>query len=156
MKAKSAGKPHRKEVSVPRRKVRAVTVGPSRATLVSLRPGTAVVLTPQVEGGKVSETFSARSVPAASIAGAGGSPPGSAPRQRPVPASKVHAGLQKASEQIRAMVADLASLLTEQYRITQIVLTLSFSAEGKFLGFGAGGAASVTVTIAPADLARPK
>ncbi len=156
MKARSARRPQPRQGTIARRKVKAVTVGPSRATVVSLKPGTAVVLTPQVEGKKVSGAISARSVPAGSIPGLGGARPSHAPRQKPVPVSKVQAGLHKASEQIRAMVAELAAVLTEQYRITRIELTLSFNAEGKFLGFGAGGAASVTVTIAPADLAGPK
>ncbi len=156
MKAKPAGTRESGRATLPRRKVRAVTVRPSKATVVSLKPGTAVVLTPQVEGKKMSGAISTRSVPTGSIPGLSGGPPSPAPGQKPVPASKVHAGLQRASEQIRAMVADLAAVLTEQYRITQIELTLSFSAEGKFLGFGAGGATSVTVTIAPADLAKPR
>jgi hypothetical protein len=67
----------------------------------------------------------------------------------PVPASKLHAGMIKAKQEIKKFVSEFATDMTEEYAIKEIELEISFNAEGKFLGFGVGGAASIKVHIAP-------
>jgi hypothetical protein len=68
-----------------------------------------------------------------------------------VPASKLRQGLKHAKLEIQNVLGDLASMLTEEYRIAEIELSASFSADGKFLGFGIGGDASIKVKIRPAS-----
>jgi hypothetical protein len=58
-------------------------------------------------------------------------------------------GIKIASEKIREMLNEFKSILTTDYGISEIKITASFDAEGKFLGFGVGGAASIEVTIKP-------
>jgi len=36
-----------------------------------------------------------------------------------------------------------------QYNIGEVELTVSFNSGGEFIGFGAAGAASITITIIP-------
>jgi hypothetical protein len=66
-----------------------------------------------------------------------------------VPASKLQQGLQAAQGQIKQSLHDLAALFTQDFEVSEIEITLSFSATGQFLGFGAGGALSVKVKIVP-------
>jgi len=68
-----------------------------------------------------------------------------------VPASKLRQGLKNAKLEIQNVLGDLASMITEEYRIAEIELSASFSADGKFLGFGIGGDASIKVKIRPAS-----
>lgn len=68
-----------------------------------------------------------------------------------VPASKLSAGLEASQAQIKKSLQNLASVFTQDFVVSEIQLSVSFSAEGKFLGFGAGGAMTVKVKIRPAD-----
>ena len=73
---------------------------------------------------------------------------------KPVPASKLSEGLTKAKGEIQRIISEFASILTDEYAITEIEMQISFNADGKFLGFGIGGAASVTVKISPMPESR--
>jgi hypothetical protein len=75
---------------------------------------------------------------------------------KPVPASKIQAGLQKARGEIKEMLNEIIVTMTESYVITEIELAASFDAQGKFLGFGVGGAASITIRVQPERLAGKK
>lgn len=66
------------------------------------------------------------------------------------PASKLKEGMAKARYEIRESLHELAATLTMDFEISEIELAISFSAEGKFLGFGIGGATSIKVKIKPA------
>ena len=68
---------------------------------------------------------------------------------RPIPTSKLKEGVETAKTEIKKMIDEVASILTTEYDIKEIELFISFSAKGKFLGIGAGGAASIKIKIAP-------
>ena len=69
--------------------------------------------------------------------------------EKPVPSNKLVRGLTAARSQIERAIGELASIMTEDYRIAEIEFSVSFDADGRFLGFGVGGAASITVKIKP-------
>ena len=68
-----------------------------------------------------------------------------------VSASKLSAGLEASQAQIKKSLQGFASVFTQDFVVSEIELSVSFSAEGKFLGFGAGGDVSVKVKIRPID-----
>jgi hypothetical protein len=68
---------------------------------------------------------------------------------QPIPATKLRAGFNKAKTEINSLIKEIASTMTESYSISEIELTASFSADGKFMGFGVGGAASIKIKITP-------
>ena len=45
----------------------------------------------------------------------------------------------------------MASTFVDSYSISEIELTASFSADGNFMGFGVGEAASIKIKIKPED-----
>ncbi len=63
-----------------------------------------------------------------------------------VPASKLRKGFAKAGDEINITLDDITSKI---YGITEIELSASFNANGKFMGFGVGGAASIKIKFAP-------
>ncbi|MCW8965813.1 MAG: hypothetical protein OQK82_03870 [Candidatus Pacearchaeota archaeon] len=67
----------------------------------------------------------------------------------PVPANKLRTGFKKAKKEIDSIVEEIASTMTESYTISEIELSASFSADGKFMGFGVGGAATIKIKITP-------
>lgn len=67
----------------------------------------------------------------------------------PVPTSKLKNGIMKAKSEIKSLINEIASTMVESYSISEIELTASFSADGKFMGFGVGGAASIKIKIKP-------
>jgi hypothetical protein len=68
----------------------------------------------------------------------------------PVPTSKLKAGLLAAKEQLSEMLDDLADFSSD-FALAEVELQVSFSAEGKFLGVGVGGATSITLRIKPRE-----
>ena len=68
---------------------------------------------------------------------------------KPIPASKLRKGFETAKAEIKGMIDEVASILTSEYNIKEIELEVSFNADGKFMGFGVGGAASIKIKIAP-------
>lgn len=75
------------------------------------------------------------------------------PATTPAPLSpnKLRKGLAEAKTQLDAAMDEILRTLTGRYAIKEIKLTASFSADGKFMGFGVGGAASMEITICPSD-----
>jgi hypothetical protein len=71
------------------------------------------------------------------------------PSTKPIPPNKLRAGFAKAKNEIKRIVDDITGTLTGDYVISEISLSASFSADGKFLGFGVGGAGSITIKIIP-------
>ena len=67
----------------------------------------------------------------------------------PVPPSKLSKGLSSAMSEIESFVDQVVSKLSNTAEVEQVELDVSFSADGKFLGFGVGGAVSVRITITP-------
>ena len=66
----------------------------------------------------------------------------------PVPPAKIRSGISKAKEEIRRLIDDLEEL-TDGFEVSGIELAASFSAEGKFLGIGVGGATTITIRFKP-------
>jgi hypothetical protein len=58
-------------------------------------------------------------------------------------------GFERAKGEIISMCDEISSLMTGQYNIGTVDLTLSFNSAGEFIGFGTGGAASIKITIIP-------
>ena len=67
------------------------------------------------------------------------------------PASKLRKGLSAAQAEIKESLQEIATLLTLDFEVSEIELSISFSADGKFLGFGVGGATSIKVKIRPVE-----
>jgi hypothetical protein len=63
--------------------------------------------------------------------------------------SKLQKGLRDAHRAIGDLLAELAKSIGGDYAVTEIELAASFNADGKFLGLGVGGAATVTVRLGP-------
>lgn len=66
-----------------------------------------------------------------------------------VPLNRLEKGIEESRDQIVKSLKGLAAVFTTDFTVSEIELTLSFSADGKFLGFGVGGEMSVTVRIQP-------
>ena len=67
----------------------------------------------------------------------------------PVPPGKLRAGFSKAKNEINGFVSEIMETMTTNYKISEIELSASFSADGKFLGFGVGGAATIKIKLTP-------
>ena len=67
----------------------------------------------------------------------------------PVPSSRLKSGFKKARKEIEAILDEIAATMTQDYSISEIELVASFSADGKFMGIGVGGAASIKFKIVP-------
>ena len=67
----------------------------------------------------------------------------------PVSPSKLRSGFAKAKTEIDGLIEEIISTMTDDYVISEIELAASFSADGKFMGFGVGGAATIIIRIAP-------
>lgn len=65
------------------------------------------------------------------------------------PASKLRQGMIKAQAEIRESLQEIAATLSMDFEISEIELSVSFNADGKFLGFGVGGATSLKIKIKP-------
>lgn len=68
---------------------------------------------------------------------------------KPVPAGKLMEGFEKAKSQIKRMTKEIVSTMNQDYIISEIELSASFNADGKFMGFGVGGAATIKIKISP-------
>jgi len=67
----------------------------------------------------------------------------------PVPSSKLLSGLNKATKALKELVKQLGLSRLDNYLISQLELAISFDAQGKFMGFGVGGAATNTIRLVP-------
>jgi hypothetical protein len=70
-------------------------------------------------------------------------------QQKTVSAAALKRGLARAKDEIVGMCDEISALMTSRYNIGKVELTVSFNAAGEFIGFGSGGAASITITIIP-------
>ncbi|MCB0747042.1 MAG: hypothetical protein KDC52_17575 [Ignavibacteriae bacterium] len=70
---------------------------------------------------------------------------------KPVPVNNLKKGFNSAKKEINSFIDDITSTFTESYIINEIELSASFNADGKFMGFGVGGAATITIRIKPQD-----
>ncbi|MDQ5987529.1 MAG: hypothetical protein CSYNP_03274 [Syntrophus sp. SKADARSKE-3] len=68
---------------------------------------------------------------------------------QPIPGYKLKKGLEAAKAEIAAMADQVANLLTEDYTVRDVEFSVSFNAEGKFIGFGKGGSATIKIRLAP-------
>jgi hypothetical protein len=68
---------------------------------------------------------------------------------QPVPSNKLIKGLSRAKKEIEDMFGAFGNLMIQNYSIKEIGIEISFSAQGKFLGFGVGGATTLKIVIAP-------
>jgi hypothetical protein len=67
----------------------------------------------------------------------------------PVPPSKLRKGFAKAKKEINGIIDEIIDTMTENYVISEIEFNASFSADGKFMGIGVGGAASIKIKVTP-------
>jgi len=63
--------------------------------------------------------------------------------------SKFRSGLKSAQAAIQESIGEFTQFMSQDMEVFEIGLSISFNAEGKFLGFGVGGATSVTIKIRP-------
>ena len=77
--------------------------------------------------------------------------PSSSQKTSITPASKLRDGITKAQNEIRQSLQEIATLMTMDFAVSEIEFSVSFSADGKFLCFGVGGAASIKVIIKPVE-----
>ena len=66
----------------------------------------------------------------------------------PVSPGKISSGIAKSKEEISKLMKELGDL-TDGYEIKEIELAVSFSADGKFLGIGVGGATTIKIRFIP-------
>lgn len=66
-----------------------------------------------------------------------------------VSTGKLQAGIENAKDQIKGTLQNIAAVFTQDFEVSEIELSVTFTADGKFLGFGTGGAMSVKVKISP-------
>ena len=64
--------------------------------------------------------------------------------------SKLVAGIKKAKREIQGVADQLADFV-DGMDVTEVKLSVSFNAEGKFLGVGVGGATSIELKLTPID-----
>ncbi|HVN95805.1 MAG TPA: hypothetical protein VMT62_05215 [Syntrophorhabdaceae bacterium] len=66
--------------------------------------------------------------------------------------SALKKGFAKAKTEIRSMIDEVAGLVVSgEHKVSEIELSVSFSADGKFLGFGVGGETSIKIKIVPSS-----
>ena len=70
--------------------------------------------------------------------------------ETPVPPSKIRAGLANSKNELEKLMEDLSDM-TDNYTVSEIELAVSFSADGKFLGVGIGGASTIKIRFRPHD-----
>ena len=63
--------------------------------------------------------------------------------------SLLQKGLKKSAQEMNSTLDSIIKILSKDRYINEIELTLGFNAEGKFLGFGAGGDVSIKVKLSP-------
>ena len=68
---------------------------------------------------------------------------------KPVSASKLRKGITAAKNEINNILEDIVSTMNGRYVISEIELSASFNADGKFMGFGVGGATTIKIKITP-------
>jgi len=72
-------------------------------------------------------------------------------QQKTVSAAALKRGFERARDEIAGMCDEISALMTSQYNVGKVELTVSFNAAGEFIGFGSGGVASIKITIIPSE-----
>ncbi len=75
--------------------------------------------------------------------------PAAQEQPKTVSAAALKRGFQRAKDEITGMCDEISTLMTSRYNIGNVELIVSFNSNGEFIGFGAGGAASIKITIIP-------
>lgn len=65
-----------------------------------------------------------------------------------VETSKLKTGLKKAQKEVQELLDDWTDM-SDGYEVSEVTLSVSFSADGKFLGVGVGGATSIEIKLKP-------
>lgn len=60
-------------------------------------------------------------------------------------------GITDAKKKIKRMLFEFADSLGDDFDVEGIEVEASFNADGKFLGFGAGGAVNMKIRVKPAE-----
>lgn len=82
----------------------------------------------------------------------GASPKPFAPRgPQPVAAKKLVEGVAQANKALADLIESFGKSIRGGYDISELEITCSFDNDGRFMGFGVGGAVSMTLTITPLD-----
>jgi hypothetical protein len=72
-------------------------------------------------------------------------------KNEPVPPSALKKGLEKARADIENILNEVSSMVTANGSVSELEVSISFNAEGKFMGFGVGGAASIKIKMVPSQ-----
>lgn len=75
--------------------------------------------------------------------------PMAAPVARPVPVARLKEGVAQANRALAEVIEQFGSTLSGDYDISTLEVSVSFSEDGRFLGFGQGGAATMTLSVTP-------
>lgn len=68
---------------------------------------------------------------------------------RPITAPKFAKGIGELFDELGSLSKAGTFDIEGNFEVRDITLTASFSADGKFMGFGIGGAASIAITLGP-------
>ena len=68
---------------------------------------------------------------------------------QPIAAYKLKKGFEAAQGDIVDTIEGIANTLSECGNVSEVELIISFNSDGRFLGFGAGGAATMKIRISP-------
>ena len=74
-----------------------------------------------------------------------------APARAMLSASQLKAGVRQANRALAEVIEQFGSTIEGGYDISELEVSVSFGDDGKFLGFGKGGALSMTLSITPLD-----
>lgn len=72
-----------------------------------------------------------------------------APVKKVVSPGVLQAGIERSKVQLVETLSALSSIFTDEYEVGEIGVSISFSVDGKFLGFGTGGATTLNIKIKP-------
>jgi hypothetical protein len=70
---------------------------------------------------------------------------------QPVPAQKLKDGVVQANKALAGLIEQFGNTIHGDYDISQLEATVSFDRDGRFIGFGTGGAVSFSLTITPLE-----
>ena len=73
----------------------------------------------------------------------------SADSSQPIAAYKLKKGFEAAQGDILDTITTIANTLSESGNVIEVELSASFNSDGRFIGFGAGGAATMKIRISP-------
>jgi hypothetical protein len=63
---------------------------------------------------------------------------------------KLRKGIEAAKKDINDMIETISLALTDSPHVEDVELTVSFGPDGRLVGFGAGGAATIKIRFSPA------